>query len=539
MIFSQPEAKTDKGQEDISWQGALSILIALAGLGGYLNWHKFEPYYFRHFEVIYLTLYLLAVTLFGGLIVWQIVKHTKDFSVRARLLFAFANPDRGLFVGITTDGLRLYLPDDIRIGHVQILGSTGRGKTESVIIPWLARDILAGRSVILLDGKGDPDIVDKICKVAGHIAPAPELCVFDLGNPTTSCTTNPLAHGSAQQITDRIFTAFEFGDAYYKSVQYDVCSSVVSLMLSAPKDGETTPQRVTFERLYRLLTDEEALSAILVQSGNPLLEQKVSAYLSLPRQIREERLSGLLSQLAPFAIGEVAPLVNGRRNDETPDSTISKILLQGASDGPKQKIFLILLPTLKYQQLGRQLGKLLLQELGWVVGERASRTGRHSPFTPVYLDEFSAFVYPGFTNILNKARSSQIPFHLSHQSLGDLEMVSPEFAQVIATNTNVKCILGLNDPESADFMARHMGTRTEEKLTEQAEKNGFLDPKRRTGALSIREVESYKIHPNDLKGYVNGRGVIHFPSPRGNVTEEIQFTRLSVGDFMNRGRGNG
>jgi len=535
MFSTQPETKPQQNQNDISWQAALAICIGVLGIMGYMNWPKLEHYYYENFELIYLAGYLLLVAGVGGIIAWQIVKHTKELALRARLLFGFTNPNRGLFVGMTEDGLKLHLPDHIRIGHVQILGSTGRGKTESVIIPWMARDILAGRSVILIDGKGDPEIVEKVRHAARFARPVPDVHVFDLGNPKSSCTTNPLAHGSAQQITDRIFTAFEFGETYYKSVQYDVCSTVVSLLLANAKgeEGKSAPKsEVTFASLYHSLTDEEALTELAVTSTNTALERKVTELLSLDKKTREERLSGLLSQMAPFANGEVAPLVNGKVDDKTPDLTLSDVLLPDATQGSHaQKIFLILLPTLKYQQLGHQLGKLLLQELGWVVGERASRTGKKAPFTPVYLDEFSAFVYDGFTNILNKARSSKVPFHLSHQSLGDLAMVSPEFAQVITTNTNVKCILGLNDPESADFMARHMGTRSEEKLTEAAEKRGFLDPKKKTGAMSIREVEAYKIHPNDLKGYVNGRGVIHFPSERGNVTEEVQFARMDVDDL--------
>ena len=110
---------------------------------------------------------------------------------------------------------------------------------------------------------------------------------------------------------------------------------------------------------------------------------------------------------------------------------------------------------------------------------------------------------------------------------------------MIITNTNVKCILGLNDPDSADFMARHMGTKTQEKLTEQAEKSAFFTPRKKTGSMSVRDVEAYKIHPNDLKSFVAGRGVIHFPSKNGNVTEEIQFARIDLEDLTKEGGSNG
>lgn len=67
---------------------------------------------------------------------------------------------------------------------------------------------------------------------------------------------------------------------------------------------------------------------------------------------------------------------------------------------------------------------MLLQELASLIGERSSRMGRSSKFCSVFLDEFSAFAYQGFEQILNKARSSRVALHLSHQSMADLTMVS-------------------------------------------------------------------------------------------------------------------
>jgi type IV secretory pathway TraG/TraD family ATPase VirD4 len=186
------------------------------------------------------------------------------------------------------------------------------------------------------------------------------------------------------------------------------------------------------------------------------------------------------------------------------------------------------IPTLKYQKIGHQLGKLILQDLAFCIGEREGRS--YNDFCSVFLDEFSEFAYEGFVSILNKARSANVGLHLSHQAMSDLSKVSPDFAKSVITNTNIKCILGLNDPETADYFARHMGTFTEEKFTEQVEEEGFFKRHKTTGRGSMREVESYKVHPNDLKRFTRGRGVLHVPTPRGNVTEVIQFQSIGGRD---------
>lgn len=521
LFYPDPKPKNAQGQEEFNTQGAVMLVVGLLALLGYNKLPRWGWLYFRYYEHIWLSAYAL-LCLAALLTFLSIVKRTKPLAERVRLLGQLCESDHRIFVGLTEDGADIHLSEEARTGHVQILGSTGRGKTESVIIPWMGRDIYQQRSAILICGKGDRELSDTLREWATKTRLNPRFLTFDLGNPSFSCKTNPLRCGSAQQITDRLFTAFTFEQSFYKSVQYDATSCLVQLIQEGPE------KIVTFRRLYDLLTDDIHLTEMMSQSTNIKLKEKLGQFLSLARNTREERFSGLLSQIAPFAVGEVAPLVNGEPAGScVPEISISEIVLGQDDDQPaRQTVAIFLVPTLKYQEIGHQLGKLLLQELGWAVGERASRTGKNATFLPVYLDEFSAFVYAGFANILNKARSSRVALHLSHQSLADLGTVSPEFAQIVTTNTNVKCILGLNDPESADFMSRHMGTRTEEKLTEQAEEGGFLSPRKKTGSLSIREVEAYKIHPNLLKNYVNGKGVLHLPTPRGNITEPIQFRRL-------------
>jgi hypothetical protein len=57
------------------------------------------------------------------------------------------------------DGHPVYLSDEKRTTHVQVLGATGRGKTESVILPWMVQDFgVKKNNVILIDGKGDPEL---------------------------------------------------------------------------------------------------------------------------------------------------------------------------------------------------------------------------------------------------------------------------------------------------------------------------------------------------------------------------------------------
>ncbi len=458
-------------------------------------------------EEVYLILWGIALLVIG-LVAYMIAKKTKAIKDRAELLSPhWEQIETNVFVGVTKDKIDLHLSDDLRCTHAQIIGTTGRGKTQSVVIPWTLRDLARGKSVVIIDGKGSLDVPIILRSNIEKHKLAVKVLGFDLDYPDRSVQINPLKEGTPQQITDRLFSSFEFDDPFYRAVQYDICGYLMRLI----KENKT---EVTFKTLYELLTDDKKIiSLIKTLPDESSLKRFFLDYLKSPVQDRKKNHAGLISQISPFAVGELSAFVNGGEREV--------ILGDVLKTDEETKLFLMSVPTLKYQKIGHQLGKLILQDLAFCIGDREKQEKKE--FVSVFLDEFSEFVYEEFVSILNKARSAKVALHLSHQSMGDLSKVSPDFAKSVVTNTNIKCILGLNDPETADFFARHLGTKTDEKLTKQIEEDDFFKSRKSTGRGSLREVESYKVHPNELKQFANGKGVLHVPTRRGNVTEVIQY----------------
>lgn len=492
-------------------------ILMMAGLGvpSLWIWKHFNAIQFWFFQN-FVTIGVCLLCLILGFIYFLRIKNNSLPHVkRMRLLSKIWNSTDGVYAGETKDGCDIHVPESTRTGHVQILGATGRGKTESVIIPWFLRDLDNGHSTLLIDGKGDRDLLKKITPWIDKIPSRPKLFVFDLGHPEKSMCINPLKVGTPQQLTDRLFQSLEFSDQFYQAVQFEIAGQLIELIHEVDKT-------VTLREVYMLLTDDNALADKISKSKNEHLCGRLTAFLSEPKKDRDIKTKGLIAQLSPFAAGELSALVNGGKDE----FSLSELLTSNKSE-LKEKFktetvaIVILLPTLLYQQMALKLGKMILQELAWVVAAR-----KEAVFTPVFLDEFSAFVYEGFGQLLNKARSSGIALHLSHQSLGDLEVVSSGFAQSVNANTNVKCLLGLNDPTTADFFAKHLGTISQEKFTERMNSGGLFGSHKKTGEMSVREVEAYRIHPNELKHLMNGDGVIQFSIPDGLVLERLKFARL-------------
>lgn len=428
-----------------------------------------------------------------------------------------------ILVGKTDDGYKIALPVLSRSGHVQIIGSTGRGKTESVIIPWMIQDLINSRISVLIDGKGDQTIYDILKQVDAENGNKSEIAYFDIGNIEESMTTNPLKFGTPQQIVDRLFASLEFENIYFKNVSFSACLLVTRLIISQ-KDEKN--REVTFKKLVSCLSDDGYLADFFSGVDENLkqtFEGEMSKFLNQKFYDRQEKLSGLISQIEPFATGELSEILNGnvdgRESFSLPEIVYPCLCKEKVF---RQQVAVILIPTLLYQKSAAILGKMFLQEIAWTIAMKEKKESIW--FASIFLDEFSSFVYPGFLGILNKARSTNTAFHISHQSLGDLTEIGDGFAQAIHTNTNIKCVFGLNDPDTADFFAKHFGTKDIVEATERASKGTFGDLER-TGQLNVRESESYKIHPNKLKNYSGGRGVLSFIHNGRQILEEVQFLR--------------
>ncbi|MCJ8277942.1 MAG: TraM recognition domain-containing protein [Bdellovibrionales bacterium] len=521
-------------KEDISLPAALGI----GGLVAYAIFHfkvvsvpgKLEKLQFEYFEYAAWAGYGLLIGVCAFL-VYQLVKRSKSLVSRYNLLSPMMNEDwDSILVGKTDDKIDLHLSDDARTTHVQIIGSTGRGKTESVILPWASRDAKRGKSFVIIDGKGSPDLMERALQNTRWSCQHHKILRFDLNNFKGSGRLNPLASGTPQQIVDRLFSALTFEEPFYKSVQADICGTLVKLI-------HANGNEVNFKRLQSMLTDDSVLAEEIGKCPDQGIKTKATAILKQNKKERDKNVQGLLSQIAPFADGELSELVNGDPIRYWQDSIyLSDIIKHGgfsrSGDHERENrpfALVISIPTLKYQESGHILGKLILQDIAFAIGEREAN--QDNDFMSIFLDEFSEFVFPNFISTLNKARSANVAFHLSHQSMGDLDDVTEGFAKSVMTNTNVKCILGLNDPDSADYFARHFGTFTEEKKTEQVD-GEIWGEAQKTGKMSVREVESFKISPNDLKSFTRGSGVLHLPSPKGNVSEIIQFKSFMVGDEL-------
>ena len=420
---------------------------------------------------------------------------------------AILGPAEGaVFSGVTSDGDELHVKPNQRTMHTEVIGTTNAGKTESVILPWAIQDLEQGRGLILIDGKADRSLLDKLWAYTVKAGREKDFRLFSLSHTEESESFNPLIGGSAEEVTERIFNAFDFENPFYRSVQYEVLSQVLRIFEKA----KVTP---TFLKLHQAISSPQILEEWVSKIDDPLLSHWVSYFRHLSGSERDQRTTGLTSQIGHFAFGRTAPLLNAEKPSITVDDALKNNL-----------IVYFQLPVLLSPFLGKATGKLVLQSLQGAVANRHRSGQKEQPFFSVFLDDFSEYLYPGFVTVLNKSRSANVGVVFAHQALGDLKALGDSVANAILTNSNIKVFMRGNDPDSAEYFSKVIGTRGTFKYTER-QKHSLL-AKEKSGDVSAREVEEFVIHPNHFKRELGvGQGVVVIPHANGAKTCRVRFRK--------------
>jgi len=481
------------------------LFLLIAGL----IWIALFEFYraLNPYDALLFTLTLSSTLLIGLIWIWEIYsKAGKDKRRRREIVkdlpTSLTVADKGsIRVGMEADlKIPIFLPDAIRSRHIHVLGATGSGKTESVILNFIKQDVARGLGAIILDAKGDHSFLSAL----RDWVPSERLRVFDLSDEN-SLSYNPLEPGSALESAQRLFASLNWSEEYYKSKAF---STLQRLFESHRQRHGTNPK---LWDLATYLEDPDSYSAVTISSR-------------YPKKLAEKDfgdLSGLRDQIKTLCIGHL-------RETLSPNES-SQMLLEDAVNGT---VLYFRLQSLLSSQLVTILGRLLINHLNYLAGT-VHRSGNSicKNIIPAYLDEFASFACPEFADLISKARSAGIALHFSHQSIGDLTELSPGFLNRLTDNSATKIILRINDPDSAEFFARSFGTRLYQKITQRITNVKEIDTAETVGEGTQREAHQFRASPDLFKTLPTGVGsvlIAHgLETPHGASTVlKIRFPKL-------------
>jgi type IV secretory pathway TraG/TraD family ATPase VirD4 len=398
-------------------------------------------------------------------------------------------------LGAGMDGRPVTLTEQQLAAHALILGASGAGKT-TTLLAVLRHQIQQGRPVIAIDLKGSPAFVADV-----RLAAAQSERPVTVWTPDGPSTWNPLAHGNATELKDKLICTERFTEPHYQRAAERYVQTALQVLLARDPDRAPTLAEVVD------LMDPKRLAGAARSLAEPLAFRIQDYVFSLgPDQLSAVR--GLATRLA--IIGEShtgAFLGDPPRGPDRGGGTA--VDLRAALAGEQVVVFS--LNSSSYGQMAAQLGTLAVQDLVTAVGHRLAAGG--GPQALIAIDEFSALGADNVIALLARGREAGASVMLATQELADLDRAARGLRDQVLGNTAVKIAHRQDVPSSARTVAEMVGTRRVWEETRHTQ-SGLLRGLRDTGRGTRRLVERDVIEPDVIKRLATGEAVVITKVPR-------------------------
>ena len=360
-------------------------------------------------------------------------------------------PSAGLLLGTDlANSLPVFLTPKLLSTHVQVLGSTGVGK--SFLMEAILKSlILQGHGVVLIDPHGD--LYHRLLNFCAWLSlQKPQLQLhrrvvpFDVAETQNIIGFNPVAR-NARVMTYQVVALMEsirkcWGQGSFQETPrlarwlFNVAYALVSANLTFVQAQHLVNPAPSAER-----------DAIIARIKNPRIRAEWEWLGEMKIDRREERIESTLNRIKPFVEHEVIRPMLGQF---TKTLDFSAILAE-------KKILLVNLARQNVISEDNQhlLGTLLVNEL--LSAGFARRPSERQPFF-VFIDEFSHFVTKDACEILDGGRKFGLHFTLAHQHLGQLREKDAEVYYSTLTNARTKIVFGGLNDEDVDLISRELFT---------------------------------------------------------------------------------
>lgn len=385
--------------------------------------------------------------------------------------------------------------------HVLIFGSTGSGKTET-LVSIAFNSLVQGSGFIYVDGKGDNSLFAKVFGMVRKMGREDDLLIInfmtgavDVSGPqehVLSNTLNPFASGSSSMLTQLVTSLMDSGGSgggdgdMWKGRAIAFVDSLMRPLVWLRDNGHLLLEAGLIRRYFPLDAIEELLfdrkvidqnnNVHILENGLPFdIRDSLENYLAtLPGYQKSEKgkqsgkayeQHGYITMQLTKIFGSMADVYGHILRAKLAEVDFHDVVLN-------RRILVVLLPALeKSPDELANLGKLIIASLRAMLagglGDRVEGdyrdvietkpTNSNSPYLCV-LDEYGYYAVKGFAVVPAQARSLGFSVVFAGQDLPAFQKASKEEAASICANTNVKICMKLEDPqETWEFFQKTAG----------------------------------------------------------------------------------
>jgi intracellular multiplication protein IcmO len=410
---------------------------------------------------------------------------------KARGIFMFGN-EKG------TNEELWFTNEDMRT-HCLIFGSTGSGKTET-LISLAFNALVQGSGFIYVDGKGDNTLFARLFSMVRSMGREDDILVVnfmtgarDIVGPQEkrlSNTMNPFANGSSSMLAQLVISlmdsssntpdgdmwkgrAIVFVEALMKILAYMRDQGAVLL------DANTVRNYFELTRLESIVIDKQFprdnQESVNIADAPPVVLEPITNYLTnLPGYDKTKKgkqvstvleQHGFITMQLTKVFGSLADTYGHIMRTNLAEVDLKDVVLN-------RRILVVLLPAFeKSPEELSNLGKVIVSSLKAMLaaglGEEVEGeyrdivqrkpTNAPTPYLCI-LDEYGYYAVPGFAVVPAQARSLGFSLVFAGQDLPAFQKASKEEAMSIGANTNIKICMKLEDPlETWEFFQKSAG----------------------------------------------------------------------------------
>lgn len=386
--------------------------------------------------------------------------------------------------------------------HLFAIGTTGSGKTAN-ILRYVENSIKNGQPTIIVDGKGGTKehdlatVTQKLAKKYGR-----EVYLVNQSDLSNTDPYNPFSDLSATEVKDMLVSMSEWESDHYKNL----ASRYWQIMLSIMIDNDITP---TFEKIILFSEPENFL--------------KVLDELKKRGQIDDERYLKAVN-IANSEAGKQAE-ISISRSAVVYEGDGSKLFgdhlgFNMRSAFEENAVIIVLLNEFAYGDFARSTGQLVLEDIKSLIS-RLLKGEYEEQETLLVLEELGVYVNDGIEGLLNRSRSAGVKTIVSMQTTADVDKVNPDLTRQIIGNCNDFLIMRVTDQDSAETMAKLIGTE------KGIQKTSRTSEGMSTGESSNKLVDQFRISPNEIKNFPSLFG-IYYTKNRPNEVKRFKTKFIKI-----------
>ncbi|HZU60493.1 MAG TPA: helicase HerA-like domain-containing protein, partial [Solirubrobacteraceae bacterium] len=393
-----------------------------------------------------------------------------------------AVPDDALVLGSDRRGAKVWVSERELAAHGLVVGASGAGKT-TTLLRILSELIARGRPVVAIDLKGSPQLARSVAAAAAD-AGRP----FRLWTPDGPAQWNPLGHGNATELKDKLIATERFTEPHYQRAAERYVQAVLQVL------HELDGRPATLSKVVELMDPHRLRGAL--RNVPPPLRLRVQDYLAALTPDQLSAVRGLQTRLAILTESHTGGYLE-------PGAAGQGVDLRSALAG--EEVVLFSLNSATYGKLAAQLGTLAVQDLVCAAGHRLAQ-GVAPIQGFVVIDEVSILGGDHVLALFARGREAGLGVLAATQELTDFERAAPGLRDQVLGNTAVKLAHRQEVPASAQMIAQLAGTERVWEETQQI--GGSVLTGGPTGRGTRRQTEQFVVHPNVIKALGTGDAVL-------------------------------